>query len=679
LDGIIFKEIRFENYRQYGTGTLRFDCGDQYNLFVLTAQNGTGKTTLLNAITWCLYSEEPELVSKSEKTGKNKGLPVLNSEILAKSPTDSTQNVKVTLVIEDGDIRLEFSRQQVFTINKAVNNVKQAIPGKNQLTVSKTINNSLLNTEIKTGAEADLIVNQYFDHDIYDFYFFDGEKLEKFFKSGREEDIKNSIYKISQVTLLENVCNRTKILQKDYTSKLSKDSPMLDDIKSQIDNKEKGLNRTTTDLDSTKDSLEEYHREKKTIGEELRKIQPIKELQEERDDLEQRADRLEVVRENILKEQSKFIREYTYKIKLYPRMKKILDYISDKEKIGELPPRIDIEEVKEILSYLDSNEGKTCNCPLCDHKIDASGKKHLQNLLDKVSVSSRTSNFLNFIQGTLQKEVETTKLYPKKREEFKSREDDNKKELSRINNRLQEISSYLINYQDEDYSNKRIAKLEERRNELENKISLADRSIGVDEEKIRQYNKDISGLNKQLNDAISRFDQHEKEKRKRDILGKIHKDYKTILSDIVGGMKREIESTTIEYFNRMNWKTHTFGKIRINDDYSLSVYDQYGQEMTTTLGATEKMALAYSFVLAIHKVSGKNCPWVIDSPIGRSSDENKDLIVSALLEISKEKQLILLFTPDDYSENVRKICSGKAVVKKVRLSDDEKFVEGMDE
>ena len=30
----------------------------QYVLSVFIAQNGTGKTTLLNAITWCLYEEE---------------------------------------------------------------------------------------------------------------------------------------------------------------------------------------------------------------------------------------------------------------------------------------------------------------------------------------------------------------------------------------------------------------------------------------------------------------------------------------------------------------------------------------------------------------------------------------------------------------------------------------------
>ena len=77
--------------------------------------------------------------------------------------------------------------------------------------------------------------------------------------------------------------------------------------------------------------------------------------------------------------------------------------------------------------------------------------------------------------------------------------------------------------------------------------------------------------------------------------------------------------------------------------------------MTGSLSATEQMALAYAFTLAIHSASGKNCPLVIDSPLGRVSDENRENMAKALKEVSKEKQIIMLFTPDEYSEAVSPI------------------------
>lgn len=52
--GIVINKITFKNYRQYGTGTMSFSTSGECMLSVFIAKNGTGKTTILNAITWCL-------------------------------------------------------------------------------------------------------------------------------------------------------------------------------------------------------------------------------------------------------------------------------------------------------------------------------------------------------------------------------------------------------------------------------------------------------------------------------------------------------------------------------------------------------------------------------------------------------------------------------------------------
>lgn len=100
--------------------------------------------------------------------------------------------------------------------------------------------------------------------------------------------------------------------------------------------------------------------------------------------------------------------------------------------------------------------------------------------------------------------------------------------------------------------------------------------------------------------------------------------------------------------------------------------------MTGSLSATEQMALAYAFTLAIHQASGKNCPLVIDSPLGRVSDDNRENMAKALLEISKSKQIIMLFTPDEYSASVRSLYEGIADVREIKLNADEKYVEGIE-
>ena len=71
--------IEFENYRQYKNITIEFPQNCENNLHILKAKNGTGKTTFLNAILWCLYSQEFYL------TDADKALSILNDSIISES------------------------------------------------------------------------------------------------------------------------------------------------------------------------------------------------------------------------------------------------------------------------------------------------------------------------------------------------------------------------------------------------------------------------------------------------------------------------------------------------------------------------------------------------------------------------------------------------------------------
>lgn len=103
--------------------------------------------------------------------------------------------------------------------------------------------------------------------------------------------------------------------------------------------------------------------------------------------------------------------------------------------------------------------------------------------------------------------------------------------------------------------------------------------------------------------------------------------------------------------------------MEIDDNYSVSIYDTDDLIMTASLSVTKQMSLAYVFILAINNVSGWNCLLAIDPPIGRSSDKNRESIAEALLKISKEKQFIMLFTPDDFTVPVQEPYTDKAHIR----------------
>lgn len=673
LNGIIIDEIRFENYRQYGTGILRFPREQNYSLSILIAQNGTGKTTLLNAITWCLYGKELQLLDN------DKALPVLNTKILKDTMEGEVQDVQVTLCVLDGDKIIEFNRKKSFIPRMGEDGVKKVIDGPEEFTVAKTVQKDFSNTKLSSGVDAEFLRKQYFHDDIYDFYFFDGENLKLFFTPGREKNIKRSIYNISQVSLLQNVTNHVAKLISTYTHELGKDSPDIELIQTDIESQEKTKRRHEDSRDEANRKISELTAEQNDIDDKLVKFKPVSDLQKERASLESEAEKIKDAQKTLMSERSAFIRRYAVLINLYPRMKAILKYIDEKEVQGDLPPSIDIDQVKDLLDQLNGNLDQPCPCPICNHEIGETGRDHLERLLEKASVSSRTSNFLKEIKGTLQDAVEELKLYRQKRRNITDRETEIEENERRVTNRLDEIAKMLINYENSNYEKRiDVPKLEARRNKIKDQIRIYDQTIGAAGSGIKLCEDEIKRLQKKLEEVKSKLAQSDKTKQKLEVVEMMQRYYMQILANITGGMREEIEETTRQIFESMNWKTQSFGKMEIDDNYSVTVFNPDGLPMTYSLGATEQMALAYAFILAIHKASGRNCPLVIDSPIGRSSDKNREDIAEALLEISKEKQIIMLFTPDDYTIPVQKMYTGKAYIKELSLSKDEKFVEGID-
>jgi len=65
-------------------------------------------------------------------------------------------------------------------------------------------------------------------------------------------------------------------------------------------------------------------------------------------------------------------------------------------------------------------------------------------------------------------------------------------------------------------------------------------------------------------------------------------------------------------------------------------------------------------------------------PLGRVSDDNRENMARALWDVSRNKQIIMLFTPDEYSESVKQIYDGVAEVRTLTLSDDENYIEGIE-
>ena len=77
-------------------------------------------------------------------------------------------------------------------------------------------------------------------------------------------------------------------------------------------------------------------------------------------------------------------------------------------------------------------------------------------------------------------------------------------------------------------------------------------------------------------------------------------------------------------------------------------------ECLGTISAAEREFLALSFILALHNISGFKSGLIIDTPVARVSDENRENFGNIFSKIGEKKQIILLFTPSEYSKEISK-------------------------
>ena len=209
-------------------------------------------------------------------------------------------------------------------------------------------------------------------------------------------------------------------------------------------------------------------------------------------------------------------------------------------------------------------------------------------------------------------------------------------------------------------------------------MNADDQRKALNDSDIARYKTELEQKLNEKQKQAEKFSKHDLLTKQVNTLRALTSNFDIVQRSIMNEIKKDIQQDTWKRFDAMIWKKNTFGSLLINDSYELSVYNTTRNEMTGSLSATEYMALAYSFTLAIHDASGKNCPLVVDSPLGRVSDENRANMASELLQVSKQKQIIMLFTPDEYSDEVKALYDNNAAsIRNISLSDDENEVESV--
>ena len=217
---LVLQKITIRNYRRfYGENEILFSNDSNRTMTIIQGDMGKGKTTILDAINWCLYNEESERTRR-----KDNEEPIINSnayKVLKKDEKDETV-VEVTFSDDIGpyitiERKIEFTKESDMETElryekKVSGKIPKDIAVKTKVNLIERKKDSTLGgpiiyqDPIQDESRINIKVDEFFPKSLSMFFLFDAETLDKFFEV-KNNLVKKGIENITGLPILQEIKN----------------------------------------------------------------------------------------------------------------------------------------------------------------------------------------------------------------------------------------------------------------------------------------------------------------------------------------------------------------------------------------------------------------------------------------------------------------------------------------
>lgn len=248
------KSITLNNFGSYKNET-KFDLNDvtgNKNIVIIGGKNGAGKTTLFNAIRVCLYGYKAHGYQALNSFYKKKIMKLINNSAKLKLPVNAS--VVLEFEINNGQEMDKYRLERLWCIDDSSNLTEETVVYKNDI--------SLTEEEI---IDFSVYIMQIIPPDLFNMYFFDGEKISDFFF----EDGSNS--RIKQAFLILCGYDTFDIMSRNFKRQKNSDK-FSDEIKNNYLNSKSNYENIQNELTLKHLALEELNNEMLNIDSTITKL-----------------------------------------------------------------------------------------------------------------------------------------------------------------------------------------------------------------------------------------------------------------------------------------------------------------------------------------------------------------------------------------------------------------------
>lgn len=631
---MFIKQIRLKNYRCYKEAKIKFglDSRNNRNINLSTGEIKAGKTTLFNAVGWCLYGIETQFLLGTKIEEKDEK-PIPNEKSFVGDKT--LVEVEIDIKIPENNEIDSLSIRRASTFTKGASS-----PASTDFTIA-----AYRAGEKLAISDNYKFLNQFLPKDLIQFYLFDGEYLQHTATNSNLK-IREGLKKLFNIEKIENVSEIMGELVEEWyrtSSKLPKQNNRINEIDESIatllERKESEKKRIADE----EKSKAEFISQQESLKEELSKSQELQEAMKEFSQLEEKEKEIE---EQLKKENNIYyssILTNAYLINGKTILQQANSIVEKEPKVKSLPANVR----QVFLTHLLDRKTCVCGTPIkkgseeeksINHELDvAESEERLDFLLD---LTYRIPEILRSTDDKIQSILDKARTIKEL--------DDKRKNTIKLKNEVQkelpkgkvDVSSYKTN----------LSKF----TMLSDEIREADRNLMVFKDNINRFENDIYEL-KQEREKISDKSEEASALNKQIKIGEYLKNIfdrfnKEILNNISSELETEINSLIKETdkISELNVKITTD-----NNDIDFKFVEKGSTKHYLTGGQNQLFGIIImaAFVRIMDKRGRDKLPFVfMDNPFSSIDKGSLEIASTKLSDLFKNAQVILFTTNDKFEK-----------------------------
>lgn len=613
--------IRLKNFRQfYGEQVVEFGDRAGKNVTVVHAENGIGKTTLLNAILWTFYESTTNRFEHKDK--------ILNFEAAREGVTTATvavgfENDGVDYTVQR-HLRLEGGR-----------GVTKLVAQRIDEGVSKNID------------ATETFINSVLPSEMARYFFFDGEHAEAFAAQSNQSVVAKAVRAMLGCEVADTAMADLKALAADFNREAGQvpGDAELEQLQRELVRAERAIADDEAAVGQLTAEIAAWEVQLKTIEDYLRAAEGAKDLQRQRDDIDTELRRVNGEIATAEDDVLKWIGTRSINLIARRASQVTLEFVDEASLRGRVPEPYNRDFVTGLL------DAQTCICTRC---LTPGSTEYgaVMNLL-KTASNAEILNRVVRARARVGQFKETAPDSTKLLEEAQGRVGRRHQRRMKLEQTRTELDKKMANAQI-----KEIAEREAARVALRNKIDAANRSIGAAQDRIKHGERTLADHERKVAKIVGQNTRAQKFFARRDLARQGRDVLAVLLAEYEKSAREQIERSINKVLDAVARRDYRF---QFGDDFGMKLLYPDNQPVPRSGGENQLMSLAFTASLIEYSrlrtgasgdilTPGTVAPLVLDSPFGQLDAKYREATASFVPKMAS--QVVLLVSSSQGDERV---------------------------